>query len=392
MNLKTILSTTLCSLFLLIGCSPKTATSYTISGEIEGLPAEAVIQFTPISHDLETPIAEAVAVNGKFTLKGQMEEPLAVRLSVKDTYGSQMMMLENASININGKLTESKAYDGTAQYDFSGLNVTGSPLTKKYMELYSIRGKMDDIYNAHHETYAEVHAKLSALRQEKNEAALEEFTKTEEYKAMAESESNFFQTVSSSYEQLVMDNKDTFWGPLMMITLTSYLGEEQKSWYEAFSEEAKQSYYGQKVKEELYPAGQVGSEVEAFTIEDATGKKVSLDELCQGKKYILLDFWASWCNPCRKEIPNLKKLYAQYADKGFEIISISIDKKAEDWEKALEEEQLPWPNFLDKGEIAALYKIKFVPTMYLIDAEKVMVGENLRGEELANKLESLFQP
>ena len=59
----------------------------------------------------------------------------------------------------------------------------------------------------------------------------------------------------------------------------------------------------------------------------------------------LLIFWASWCNPCRKEIPNLKKLYTQYADRGFQIVSISIDKKEAEWTKALKEEQLQWPNF-----------------------------------------------
>ena len=105
----------------------------------------------------------------------------------------------------------------------------------------------------------------------------------------------------------------------------------------------------------------------------------------------MIDFWASWCNPCRKEIPNLKKLYAQYSGKGFEIVSISIDQKKADWEKALKEEGLPWPNFLDETGVAALYKVKFVPTMYLINADGVMVGENLRGEDLAEKLKELFQ-
>lgn len=110
-----------------------------------------------------------------------------------------------------------------------------------------------------------------------------------------------------------------------------------------------------------------------------------------GEKYILIDFWASWCNPCRKEIPNLKNLYAKYADKGFQIISISIDKKKADWEKALQEEQLAWPNYLDTEGIASLYKVRFVPTMYLIDMNKTIIGENVRGEALAEKLAELFQ-
>jgi thiol-disulfide isomerase/thioredoxin len=188
-----------------------------------------------------------------------------------------------------------------------------------------------------------------------------------------------------------MDNKDTFWGPLLMVSLMSYLTDGQKPWYEALSPEAKGSYYGRKVKEELYPAGKVGSKVPDFTVKDQDGKSVTLAELCNGGKYILIDFWASWCNPCRKEIPNLKKLYAGYADKGLRIISISIDKKEADWLKALKEEQLSWPNFRDTEGIADLYKVKLIPTMYLINAEGVMVGENLRGTALAEKLAELFK-
>ena len=119
---------------------------------------------------------------------------------------------------------------------------------------------------------------------------------------------------------------------------------------------------------------------------------VLLRKIGKGRtKYILIDFWASWCAPCRKEIPNIKKQYAKYADKGFEVISISIDKKKADWEKALKEEQLKWPNFLDETGVAQLYKVRAVPTMYLIDAEGRMVGENMRGEALAAKLAELFK-
>ena len=176
-----------------------------------------------------------------------------------------------------------------------------------------------------------------------------------------------------------------------MISLTSYLDKGQQAWYDELSDAAKASYYGQKVKEELYPAGKVGSAVTEFTVKDNDGKEVTLASLREGKKYVLIDFWASWCNPCRKEIPNLKNLYKLYGDKGFQIVSISIDKKKAEWEKALEEEQLPWPNFLDETGVADLYKVRFVPTMYLIDAQGTLVGENLRGQALADKLKELFQ-
>ena len=115
-------------------------------------------------------------------------------------------------------------------------------------------------------------------------------------------------------------------------------------------------------------------------------------KLADGKKYVLLDFWASWCGPCRKEIPNVKKAYEQFKDKGFEVVSISIDKKEDEWRKAVKEENLVWPNFRSE-EVANLFKVKAVPTVYLLDSEGKIVASNneCRGEALAAKLAELLQ-
>ena len=129
-----------------------------------------------------------------------------------------------------------------------------------------------------------------------------------------------------------------------------------------------------------------------FTVQDDNGNDVTLAQLLEGKKYVLIDFWASWCGPCRKEIPNVKAQYAKYKDRGFDVVSISIDKDEAAWKKAVKEEQLEWPNFRSQ-EVADLYKVNAVPTMYLIDAEGKIVadGNNARGEGLATKLEELFK-
>jgi thiol-disulfide isomerase/thioredoxin len=110
-----------------------------------------------------------------------------------------------------------------------------------------------------------------------------------------------------------------------------------------------------------------------------------------GKKYILVDFWASWCAPCRREIPNLKKLYAQYSSEGFEIISLSIDKKEVDWEKALEEEKLVWPNYLDTKGAAGACHVSGIPAMFLLNDKGIVIAENIRGKELEDKLAELFK-
>lgn len=364
---------------------------YVLKGHIEGLPDGTHVQLVPVSHDSELPFADTTVVNGRFVFTGKMEEPRAFHLLVKDAYGSRNLMLENTQMEVTGKLVAKKEVDGGVSYNLSSLSVKGSPLSARYDSLLSARMYMDSLYALNARKFAAFDSLMQVAYQAKDQAKIQALRQSEDGKARAAADKVFFGTVDSLYRQVVMTNKDSFWGPLMMISFTSYLSEDMKPWYEALSPAAQQSYYGQKVKEELYPAGKEGTVVPDFKVKDRTGKEVSLSELRQGKKYVLIDFWASWCNPCRKEIPNLKKLYAQYSGKGFEIVSISIDQKKADWEKALKEEGLTWPNFLDETGVAALYKVKFVPTMYLITADGVMVGENLRGEALTTKLKELFQ-
>lgn len=340
---------------------------YTLTGHIEGLPDSTHVQLIPVSHYNEKPLADTVIVNGEFTFTGKMDEPRAVLLLVKDAYGSRRLMLENTAIEVSGTVTATDN-NGTPSYDLDRLSVSGSPLSTRYDSLMSVREQMDALFKAKATLY-----------------------KDSTMEARAAADHKFFATVDSTFHAAVLSQKDSYWGPLLMISLTSYLDKGQQAWYDELSDAAKASYYGQKVKEELYPAGKVGSAVAEFTVKDNDGKEVTLASLREGKKYVLIDFWASWCNPCRKEIPNLKNLYKLYGDKGFQIVSISIDKKKAEWEKALDEEQLPWPNFLDETGVADLYKVRFVPTMYLIDAQGTLVGENLRGQALADKLKELFQ-
>lgn len=364
--------------------------SYVISGTIEGLPDSAHVQLFPVCHEESAPIADTLAIGGKFTFAGKAEEPRAALLIIKDAYGSRRLMLENTAIEIKGNVT-SKEVDGTPLYNLETLTVEGSPLTDRYDSLMQVRAQMDALYAANDEKHKAINEALQEAYKAKDQKKIKELRESEAGKQLEADTKLFFQTVDSIYHKAVMDNKDTYWGPLLMISLTSYLNEDMRPWYDALSPAAQASYYGKLVKEELYPTGKIGDKMPEFTVKDVSGKEITLQELCQGKKYILIDFWASWCAPCRKEIPNIKKQYAKYADKGFEVISISIDKKKADWEKALKEEQLKWPNFLDETGVAQLYKVRAVPTMYLIDAEGRMVGENMRGEALAAKLAELFK-
>lgn len=126
------------------------------------------------------------------------------------------------------------------------------------------------------------------------------------------------------------------------------------------------------------------------TLDDET---VSLRDVCGDNKYVLLEFWASWCGPCRAEIPNMKKVYAKYHDAGFEIFSFTIDKDKAAWAKASKDEELPWINtgFGQESKPKKLYQVTGVPNNYLIDCETgKVIAKNLRGTNLGDKLEELF--
>ena len=109
---------------------------------------------------------------------------------------------------------------------------------------------------------------------------------------------------------------------------------------------------------------------------------------------MLLDFWASWCGPCRKENPNVVKLYNKYKTKGFEILGISLDQNRERWLQAIQADQLTWKHTSDlKGwsnEVSKLYEISAIPKTFLVDPNGMIIARDLRGAELERKLAEIF--
>lgn len=134
----------------------------------------------------------------------------------------------------------------------------------------------------------------------------------------------------------------------------------------------------------------IGTVAPDFTFPDINGKQVSLSSL-KGK-YVLIDFWASWCGPCRQESPNVQKQYQLYKDKGFEVLSVSIDKKEDAWRKAIEEDQIKGTMLLakDSKKIMKDYVFSGIPYMVLLDKEGKVMALNLRGEALQEKLKEIF--
>jgi peroxiredoxin len=137
---------------------------------------------------------------------------------------------------------------------------------------------------------------------------------------------------------------------------------------------------------------QIGKTAPDFTMNDTTDNPVALSSL-RGK-YLLVDFWAAWCPPCRAENPNIVAAYQKYHDKGFDVLGVSLDRKREDWIKAIHDDQLTWHHVSDlkfwSNEAAALYAVNSIPSSVLLDPDGVIIARNLKGEDLHNKLEEIF--
>ncbi len=123
------------------------------------------------------------------------------------------------------------------------------------------------------------------------------------------------------------------------------------------------------------------------------GAIMKLSEILPGKKLILLDFWASWCVPCIKEMPNIAAIYEKYKDQGLVVIGITSDTNESAWKKAIERHNMTWLQWIDTDKtdrIGMQYNVKSIPYTYLIDANGVIVGRRLRGEELRSKIDELM--
>ena len=135
--------------------------------------------------------------------------------------------------------------------------------------------------------------------------------------------------------------------------------------------------------------GQPAPLFESYTPENKTIKLIDY----RGK-YVLVDFWASWCIPCRKENPNLVKIYHTYKDKGFDILSVSLDNNPGSWMRAIDEDKLAWTNVSDlkawSSSLIIDYRIKAIPSSVVLDPEGKIIAKNLRGKELEELLKSIL--
>ncbi|WP_072315895.1 TlpA disulfide reductase family protein [Sinomicrobium oceani] len=381
-----------CLLLLVVSCTSKTPGSkenFELKGKISGVDHGMTVKLVPgATHSDEKPVAVTTLENGSFTFTGKLEEPRMFYVVFGEYRGMIPVMLENSEVNLSA--TAETINTETGRISFSGQKITGSETHEYYQEQTAFRKELDRDYAAYHEGTEQLAKLYGKARNEGNRAQMDSIEATAEWKEFESRENAFFDKVKAKNSQLISAHKDSWWGPFFMMTQYSYLTPDQRPVFEQFSDEARNSYYGQLVHEELFPKAVIGKQVAGFRLQDREGQPVETKSVFSGKKYILIDFWASWCAPCRKEIPNLKKAYEDFAPEGFEILSVSIDKKQEAWLKALQEEDMQWPNLIDDGTMSGEFKVRAIPATFLVDEKGTIIAENLRGEALDEKLKELL--
>ncbi|MCC7526012.1 MAG: AhpC/TSA family protein [Chitinophagaceae bacterium] len=341
-------------------------TTYVLTGQVSGLDNGWVYLYRPEKKQ-QVPDSAEIA-NGSFTFKGSASMPEFVLLGYNQQGQKKFPLgffIEGGKINIKGSV------DSLYKAD-----ITGSAAQDDLKKFNELRKPIEDKQKALYEAYQV--ASMSGDGKKAGEIQ-------QQYEAL-EAENK------TLVAKFVHDNPASFVSAFQLAQTFGYEVNptELEPLYSALDEKVKSSHFGKAVKESLDAAQTtaVGSIAPDFTLNDVNGKPISLASF-KGK-YTLVDFWASWCGPCRQENPTVVKAYNTYKSKGFDILGVSLDEKKDKWEQAIQQDKLAWTQVSDlkgwESDAAALYGIKAIPMNYLLDKEGKIIAKSLRGEELIKKL------
>lgn len=355
---------------LLAFASCQEKAGYTIKGAIEGVAEGDTVYLQNFVDGSLVKMDSAVVKGGAFEFKGT---PDSVTVSRYVTYRKNgmrmtaMVFIEKGDITLNMG-TEANKVAGTMCND----------AYQQFMDKFvAINKEMSEIY-----------------QKSKTDTTLTDDQRKDLEKQLAEKDSLGTEIVYNC----INENINNLVGVQL---LTSYANAFETAKVKALLDKVPAAYSADKdivaLKEHIatIEKTEVGQKFIDFAMNTPEGKEVKLSDFISQNKYTLIDFWASWCGPCRAEMPNVVAAYNAFKAKGFGIVGVSLDNNAEAWKKAIKDLNITWVQMSDlKGwscEGAKLYGVRAIPATVLVDQEGTIVARNLRGEELAAKFGELLK-
>jgi peroxiredoxin len=346
------------------------------------------------------------ATKGGFVIKGKITNNTEKTITISELTPRGLLTLDTATVNadgsfeLSGKVTEATfaiinfpkgavllVLDSTSNIALSIDANTPDQFGAKGSDDTEQLRKMLEVNNKY----------MQALRG--LEAKYAQYTNTVPGKAMQEQIRAEYDSIinarSMEIEAFVFSSKPSVTAYFATNFLTaeadfSFFDKVDQKFYSAFSQSKYAKELHQRV--EVLRRTAIGVTAPDIVLPDPFGKSVALSSL-RGK-YVLVDFWASWCKPCRMENPNVVRLYNRFKAKGFEVFSVSLDDNREAWTKAINDDKLLWTHVSDlkkwNASVVPQYNIESIPYTVLIDRDGKIVAKNLRGAELEKKLTELM--
>lgn len=322
---------------------------FLITGSVKGFADGTSVSF--LNEQTGQPEKQTSIENGKFIIKGEMTEPGFKVLIFGDQPPAVPLFLDNSNVKISGDKTS-----------LDNLSITGSPSQEQFAE-----------YNKAIKPYEAIFQDGAAY------------------------DSNAVNAVEKVSIDFVKKHPASYVAPLAIIRLyqATQNGITAEELYKMMPSPVQQSGLGQYINQQIQESkiNPIGSVIKDFTQTDTSGNPVNISSF-RGK-YVLLDFWASWCRPCRMENPNVVAAYNKFHDKNFTILSVSLDQAKPAWLNAIQMDGLKWNHVSDlKGwnnDVASLFHITSIPQNLLIDPDGKIIAKNLRGTVLESKLNAVLK-
>ena len=370
---------------VLLSTAAQSQKQYTLTGDVSKVKETVSKVYLSYYFNGVSTQDSAVVTDGKFVFKGTLTEPVLgnLRASYKVDTSLKTKRMISYKKDITPIYLENAAIQLTSVDSFANAVIKGSKSHLEYIKLKAFTKPVTDKMEALSASYNEMYKNKDKEGMKKLD---EEFDKVD-----AE--------MKAKQKEFVLANLNS---PIVMYAFGNFAGysinaDEVEPLFLKIPLAFRNSVKGKEMagKIDIAKKTGIGKPAIQFTQNDTAGIPVSLASF-KGK-YVLVDFWASWCGPCRQENPNVVAAFGKYNAKGFTVLGVSLDQPTgkERWLEAIHKDNLTWTHVSDlkywKNEVAVMYGVQAIPQNYLIDPQGIIIGKDLRGDALNAKLAELFK-